>query len=194
MGYRKKIYPDGTRSERWFKNRRLHRIDGPAFIYYDVFGTISEKQWRQHGKLHRTDGPAYISYNGQGKLQREQWYVNGIEGNPFGGPSSTCYNSFGNIITEEWGINDIYHRIGAPAAIDYDDEGNVENEEWFIFGVRVEAATSLQEQVGLDMIREAITTFGRVPRPIRRLLKHYGFPDVLVNRMANNFKAVQQLT
>jgi hypothetical protein len=38
----------------WYdKNGRLHRLNGPAIIYYDGY-----EEWYRHGKLHRDDGPA----------------------------------------------------------------------------------------------------------------------------------------
>jgi hypothetical protein len=43
-------------TKRWFdKKGRLHRLDGPAFIYSDGY-----EEWYRHGKLHRDDGPAII--------------------------------------------------------------------------------------------------------------------------------------
>jgi len=51
---------------RYSLNGRLHRLDGPAFIYPD--GTQS---WWLNGKYHRTDGPAIIYVDGT-----EEWYLN----------------------------------------------------------------------------------------------------------------------
>jgi hypothetical protein len=50
------------------KNRKLHRVDGPAVIYHD-----GSMEWLIDGKLHRTDGPAYIQCNG-----KSSWYINSI--------------------------------------------------------------------------------------------------------------------
>ncbi len=56
-------YLDGTKT--YFKDNKLHRIDGPAFI--DSDGT---EKWFFHGKLHRTDGLAIVYPDG-----KEEWCV-----------------------------------------------------------------------------------------------------------------------
>jgi hypothetical protein len=55
--------------ERWFKNDKLHRLDGPALIY-----TNGTEYWYKDGELHRLNGPAITYSNGD-----EFWFVNGIE-------------------------------------------------------------------------------------------------------------------
>lgn len=57
---------DGT--ERWFIDGKKHRVGGPACTKAD--GT---KYWYQHGRLHRTDGPAII-----GSDNRLWWYIQNI--------------------------------------------------------------------------------------------------------------------
>ena len=59
---------DEEETQRWYKNGKLHRTDGPAVIYEN--GT---QRWYQNNKLHRTDGPAVIFPDGE-KL----WYLNGV--------------------------------------------------------------------------------------------------------------------
>jgi len=51
----------------WFQNGLLHRIDGPAIIWFN-----GDKEWCQNGKLHRMDGPAVEYADGTKK-----WYKNG---------------------------------------------------------------------------------------------------------------------
>jgi hypothetical protein len=58
-------YPDGEKH--WYKERKLHREDGPAIEYPD--GT---KEWYKEGKLHRLDGPAFEYPNGY-----KEWYKEG---------------------------------------------------------------------------------------------------------------------
>jgi hypothetical protein len=53
-------------TQRWYKNGRRHREDGPAVIYTD--GT---QFWYKEGILHREDGPAIIYSDGSKK-----WYIN----------------------------------------------------------------------------------------------------------------------
>ena len=51
----------------WYKNRELHREDGPAVEYFYGY-----KAWYQNGKLHREDGPAIEYASGD-----KSWYKNG---------------------------------------------------------------------------------------------------------------------
>jgi len=46
-------------TQRWYKNGKIHREDGPAVIY-----ASGSQEWRINGKLHRTDGPAVIYADG----------------------------------------------------------------------------------------------------------------------------------
>jgi hypothetical protein len=59
-------------TERWYRDGRLHREDGPAVTYYD--GT---ECWFINGLRHRADGPAIIYDDGS-----ESWYLNGKEVDP----------------------------------------------------------------------------------------------------------------
>ena len=61
---RKEVDDYGT--QRWFKNNKRHREDGPAVIYDD--GT---QFWYREGVLHREDGPALIYSDGV-----KEWYLN----------------------------------------------------------------------------------------------------------------------
>jgi hypothetical protein len=68
-----RIMPDGLEvnvrgDQRWFKNNRLHREDGPAV----VFVKSGYWAWYFEGWRHRLDGSAVRLENG-----REQWWVNG---------------------------------------------------------------------------------------------------------------------
>ena len=56
---------DGTKE--WYVNRKLHRVDGPAWECVD-----GSKSWWLNGKRHRVDGPAIEYANG-----RKDWYLNG---------------------------------------------------------------------------------------------------------------------
>ena len=59
------IDEDGDKT--WFKNRKLHRDDGPAIEWAD-----GSKEWYKNGYLHRDDGPAYEGVDGS-----KFWYKNG---------------------------------------------------------------------------------------------------------------------
>ncbi len=60
-------YSDSDGTQRWYKDGKRHREDGPAYI--NPNGTQS---WYKDGNLHREDGPAIIYTNG-----RQYWYKDG---------------------------------------------------------------------------------------------------------------------
>jgi len=49
-------YSDG--SEVWYKGKKVHRDDGPAYV------SRTGKKWYCEGKVHRTDGPAIVHEDG----------------------------------------------------------------------------------------------------------------------------------
>ena len=55
--------------QKWYKNGKLHRDDGPAIILAN--GT---EKWYQNGKQHRDGGPAEIWANG---CTTQRWFQNG---------------------------------------------------------------------------------------------------------------------
>lgn len=68
-----------------FKNFKLHRIDGPAYVEYyinflEYVNPIEQEQiklkgWYQHGMRHRTDGPAIIEYDEQKNITNKEYYL-----------------------------------------------------------------------------------------------------------------------
>ncbi len=62
-------YTDPDGSQRWFKDGKLHREDGPAIIDPD-----GRQTWYKDGNLHREDGPAIIHPDGT-----KYWYKDGKE-------------------------------------------------------------------------------------------------------------------
>lgn len=60
-------YIDGLGTKHWYINGELHREDGPAVEHYN-----GVKEWCMNGYLHRTDGPAVEYPNGD-----KEWFVNG---------------------------------------------------------------------------------------------------------------------
>lgn len=58
---------DVYESKRWYKNGKLHRLDGPAIELADGI-----KEWFKDGKRHRLDGPAIERADGT-----KEWYKNG---------------------------------------------------------------------------------------------------------------------
>ena len=58
---------------------KLHKEDGPAYIYYHKNGSIWSKHYCINGGLHREDGPALIRYYKDGSIWDEYYYLNGVE-------------------------------------------------------------------------------------------------------------------
>ena len=68
-------YKDGSINyERWYKDNKLHRLDGPAYIVYYQDGSIYYEHWYKDDKYHRLDGPAHIDYYEDGSISNEEWY------------------------------------------------------------------------------------------------------------------------
>jgi hypothetical protein len=63
----KYYYKDGTTSIYKYRDKILHRIDGPARECSD-----GSKEWWVDGKLHKVDGPA-VEFTHAGK----HWYIDG---------------------------------------------------------------------------------------------------------------------
>jgi antitoxin component YwqK of YwqJK toxin-antitoxin module len=71
----KNYYPSGKiRSKDYYLryNDKLHRIDGPAYIYYYESGKIYTVGYYINGQKHRLDGPAEIDYNCDGIIVFER--------------------------------------------------------------------------------------------------------------------------
>ena len=45
----------------WVKNNKIHRLNGPAEIWYE-YGLIQSECWYKNDEIHRLNGPAYIEY------------------------------------------------------------------------------------------------------------------------------------
>src|ERR1700760_2897730 len=53
--------------EKFYKDGKLHRLDGPAVISRDPYnGAITVEEWYRDGSLHREDGPARVQRNPDG--------------------------------------------------------------------------------------------------------------------------------
>ena len=70
-----------------------HREDGPAFIRYNVDGSIHSEAWYINGVLHREDSPAIIEYYNDGSIFCELWYWCGMEHrHDYTLPTSRCHD------------------------------------------------------------------------------------------------------
>jgi hypothetical protein len=86
----------------FYKNKLLHREDGPAIEY-----TTGCKVWYQNGVRHREDGPAVMYRN-----NHKEWWVNG-KLHRKDGPA--IERSSG---VKEWWFNGLRHREDGGATIE----------------------------------------------------------------------------
>ena len=59
-------------------DRYWHREYGPAYTEYYVTGEKELEEWWVEDKLHRIDGPARIFYNIDGTIWFQDYYINDI--------------------------------------------------------------------------------------------------------------------
>ena len=57
----------------WYTNGKLHRTDGPAIEWVNVYDN-GTRSWWLNGKRHRIDGPAIEYASG-----KKQWFLDGKE-------------------------------------------------------------------------------------------------------------------
>ncbi len=117
--------------DRWYKNDKLHREDGPAILHPSFLvyrnGSLNaeykkgDQEWYQNGKLHRTDGPA-IEHS-----DKKEWYQNG-ELHRIDGPAVVISkgDKFYQTGVEKWYQNGELHRIDGPAIVNSKGE-----EKWY---------------------------------------------------------------
>jgi antitoxin component YwqK of YwqJK toxin-antitoxin module len=102
--YKVRYYDNGTTEyESWYKDGKLHRLDGPSYISYNLDGSKHYEAWCNDGEYHRLDGPAQISYYSNGNKSYKEWYKDGL-----------------------------YHREDGPALISYYDDGSTNYETWYL--------------------------------------------------------------
>ena len=75
-------------SEKWCKEGKSHREDGPAQITRDAStGTVVREAWIRNNKYHRTDGPAIILRHPTTEhVYFSAWYRNDEKISPPGRP------------------------------------------------------------------------------------------------------------
>ena len=56
--------------EKWLKEGKLHRENGPALIYRNLDGSLIQEEWYMNNELHREDGPAVQYYQKNGFTER----------------------------------------------------------------------------------------------------------------------------
>jgi hypothetical protein len=100
-------------TQEWYKNGRLHRLNGPALEHSD--GT---QEWYKNGRLHRLNGPALEHSDGS-----QEWYRNGNL-HRLNGPAVTFADG-----SQFWYKKDRLHRLHGPAIILADGSKN-----WYVDG------------------------------------------------------------
>ena len=76
--YEVKYYSNGNKfNEKWRKDGKKHREDGPADICYNQDGIKDYESWYKDGEFHRLDGPAYTRYYEDGNKDYEEWNLCG---------------------------------------------------------------------------------------------------------------------
>ena len=57
------FYPrGGVEVEKYYRDTKLHREDGPALIRYNEDGTVSHEYYFIENEIHREDGPAVVRW------------------------------------------------------------------------------------------------------------------------------------
>jgi len=65
---------DGSKSELWIKNKKIHNVNNPSRKIWFNNGNIKLIEWYYDNCLHNDNGPALIKYNRNGMLKEKTWY------------------------------------------------------------------------------------------------------------------------
>jgi antitoxin component YwqK of YwqJK toxin-antitoxin module len=108
--HKKEYYRSGKiKEELYFIDEKslLHRLDGPAYIYYYENGVILEKSYFINGENHRDNGgPAQINHFESGELQYEAYLIKGMR-HRLDGPAEIMYYKSREIRYEHYYIDDL---------------------------------------------------------------------------------------
>lgn len=132
---RERLSRDGERVT-YYKDDKLHRVDGPAEIYsgHGYLRSCDRIEiWYLNGEFHRDNGPSNISskyIDGKWVVVSEN-YMNNGQNHRADGPSEITYRDNGTIATETYMTNGKY-RQGAPCHITYHDilGSKIATEHW----------------------------------------------------------------
>lgn len=116
------------------ENRKLHREDGPARIYYD-----GSEEWWENEVPHRVDGPAFVWIYETGITRR--WIINGVAHRE-DGPAIEYSDG-----EKHWYINGVEHRVDGPAIIT--DDGR---EFWYYNGKKINAKNQKEFSVMIKLL------------------------------------------
>ena len=129
-------YPH-TREYRWYTSNKsivdvLHRLDGPANIYYKL-DHRSQEGWYVNGYVARDNGPARVEYYSNGQVSSETWFQNGSISRT-DGPAIISYYPTGERMLEEWYSSGNPHRKAGPAYSKWNLDGTLQSEMWYSSG------------------------------------------------------------
>ena len=130
--------------EAYYRNRRLHKEDGPALTIYYETGQTKLVQYWQNGEKHRCEGAAATSWYPKGQIDIEEYWLNG-ECHRDDGPAEIGWFENGIKDFECYYRNGALHRVDGPAIVDWDESGAVvELTSWVAGWDRnMEAATAI---------------------------------------------------
>ena len=109
-------YSDGTTEEFYYRDGKIHRDDGPAWIFRYADGSVLSEEYYRDGKIHRDDGPAWSFHTADGSVWREDYYRND-KLHREGGPARIIGMLSPEGPQEEYFRDGKYHREDGPAII-----------------------------------------------------------------------------
>jgi hypothetical protein len=71
-------FSDGSRTEEWWVDGKVHRTGAPAVLDFNADGSLSREVWFTNDKIDRADGPAIVVRGHDGTILSEQWYHHGV--------------------------------------------------------------------------------------------------------------------
>jgi len=113
-------------SKTWYKEGKIHRIDGPAMIDFTANLWWYSRSWWEEGRLHRLDRPA-VEHNNGAKF----WFYEG-KLHKLDGPAIESSDG-----SKEWYKEDKRHRLDGPA-VEY--SGGSKN--WYYEGKKIECKST----------------------------------------------------
>jgi hypothetical protein len=116
------------------KNKQWHNIYGPANEITVVHGPYILK-YCNFGLLHRVNGPAHVWFSPDGVMLEKEFFTHG-KMNCHHGPASVYYYDDGTPRIVRYYINDKLHCDDGPAHISYNPSGTVDGFAFYIHGRR----------------------------------------------------------
>lgn len=121
----------------WLRSKIGSLVDHPAdetqliIIYNDHY----IKEYFKNDKVHREDGPAYIKYYLNGIIANQTWFIDNRRHSIDDKFTSAWYHPNGMISDVSWYIDDKRQRENdKPTYISWNDDGRLVKKIWFIDG------------------------------------------------------------